>query len=55
MNFGETLRTGVEAEARYNLTGNFELVGLLGVFDSEIEKGDNVGKAVLVCLSIPLH
>ena len=52
VNFGETLRTGIEAEARYNPVGHVELVGLLGVFDSEIEKGDNVGKAVT---GVPKH
>ena len=46
VNFGETSRTGLEAEVRYNPTTHFELIGLLSLFDSEVEKGDNAGKAV---------
>ena len=46
VNFGETRRTGLETELRFNPISHFELVGLLGLFDSEIEKGDNEGKSV---------
>jgi outer membrane receptor protein involved in Fe transport len=52
VNYGETRRTGLEAEVRYNLTTHLELVGLLGLFDSEIQKGDNVGKSVT---GVPKH
>lgn len=52
VNFGETRRTGVEAELRYNLVSYLEFIGLLGVFDSEIQKGENLGKAVT---NVPEH
>lgn len=36
----------MEAEVRYTPVSYLELAGLLGLFDSEIQKGDNIGKAV---------
>jgi outer membrane receptor protein involved in Fe transport len=52
VNFGETNRSGLEAELRYRPASNFELLGLLGVFDSEVEKGANVGNAIT---GVPEH
>lgn len=52
VNFGETRRTGLEAELRYTPFTHFELIGLLGLFDSEIQKGDNEGKSVT---NVPEH
>ncbi|MCC2605231.1 TonB-dependent receptor [Planctobacterium marinum] len=46
VNFGETQRSGLEAEVRYSLTEELEFLGLLGVFDSEIKKGANPGKEI---------
>ena len=52
VNFGDTRRTGLEAEVRFNPATYFELVGLLGLFDSEIKKGDNDGREIT---GVPEH
>ena len=44
--FGETRRNGLEAELRFTPMDDVELIGLLGVFDSELREGENRGKAV---------
>jgi len=48
-NFGATLRTGVEASARWQASDAFELSGVYGYADSEIRKNTNralIGKSV---------
>jgi len=49
VNSGETNRTGLEAEVRFNPATHLELIALLGVFDSEITANADaalVGKSV---------
>ncbi len=54
-NFGATLRTGVEAAVRWQLAPSFELSGVYGHADSEIEQNNNpalIGKSVT---NVPDH
>ena len=52
INHGETTRTGLEGEVRFNPASHWEIIALLGLFDSEITKGDNEGKEVT---NVPDH
>ncbi len=48
-NFGATLRTGVESSLRWQVSPSFELSGVYGYADSEIEQNNNpalLGKSV---------
>ena len=51
-NHGETTRTGLEGEVRFNPASNLEFIALLGLFDSEVTKGENKGKAIT---NVPKH
>ena len=45
-NHGETTRTGLEGEVRFNPASHLEFIALIGLFDSEITKGEHEGKSV---------
>lgn len=54
-NLGETRRRGLEAELRFSPIAYFELVGLLGLFDSEIKKNENKALEGKSVTGVPEH